>query len=183
MNPPLLNPYFELWSRAREIPEIRKHLIWAYSWAVPSNEAIHAIVSFCGGSPIVEMGAGTGYWAWLLRQAGAEITCIDSRTEAPPHWHPVASGTPESASLDPALRARPLLLVWPPLAQNGESCMALESLTRLAPHTVISVGEWRGRTGSPEFHAFLEANYRLERELSLPNWPGFKDTLRIYCQN
>lgn len=60
--------------------------------------------------------------------------------------------------------------------------MALEALNHLAPRSVIYVGEWRGRTASPEFHAFLEANYRLERELPLPNWPGFRDTLRIYCQ-
>lgn len=182
MKLPILNPYFDIWSKARERPEIRKPLIWAYSWAIPSSEAIHAIADFCDDSPIVEMGAGTGYWAWLLRQAGVEITCFDSRTEAPPHWHPINGGTPASASLDPMLRGQTLLLVWPPLAENGESCMALEALNRLAPRSVIYVGEWRGRTASPEFHAFLESGYRLELELPLPNWPGFRDTLRIYCQ-
>lgn len=177
---PLLNPYYALWKKARDIPEVRKQLIWAYSWAIPSDDAIRVIAEH---SPLLELGAGTGYWAWLIRQAGAEITCLDSRPEAPPHWHPVQSGTPKTAALDPSHPNRTLLLVWPPLREEGQECMALECLRELSPRTVIYVGEWGGRTASAEFHAFLQSHYRLKREFALPNWPGFKDTLRVYCQN
>lgn len=38
MKLPILNPYFDIWSRARELPEIRKPLIWAYSWAIPQSK-------------------------------------------------------------------------------------------------------------------------------------------------
>ena len=180
MSLPLLNPYFDLWCKAREQPEIRKQLIWAYSWAVPSTEAIQEISRH---SPILEMGAGTGYWGWLVQQSGAEITCIDSRTEAPPHWVTVHKGTPQTTAKDPELRGRTLLLVWPPLADSGSNCMALGSLRELSPKKVIYVGEWRGRTASVEFHDFLESRYRLEREVPLPAWPGFGDSLRVYCQD
>ncbi len=175
----LLNPYLEVFRQVSDRSAARKPLIWAYSWAVPSDEAVLEIARH---APILEIGAGTGYWGWMVRQAGAEITCMDSRTEAPPHWLPIHKGTPQTASEDPLLRGRALLLVWPPLSESGQHCMALDALLKLRPRTVIHAGEWRGRTGSPEFHAFLEAHYRLVCEIPLPNWPGFHDTLRVYCQ-
>lgn len=172
--PPLINPYLEL---PRD-PAARKQLIWAYSWAIPSTEAIRAIARL---SPIVELGAGTGYWGWLLRQAGADVVCLDRNPEAPPHWTTVEHGTPESLSTHPELAGRTLLLVWPPLA-DGPNCMALEALRHWQGTHLVYVGEWRGRTASPEFHDALEQHFELEQESLLPRWPGFEDSLRIYCR-
>jgi hypothetical protein len=49
----------------------RHALVDRYGWAIPTDEAIAALVEL---SPLVEIGAGRGYWAHLLRQAGADTS-------------------------------------------------------------------------------------------------------------
>ena len=41
----------------------------------PKRIALRTILAY---SPLVEIGAGTGYWARLLRQLGADIVCYDA---------------------------------------------------------------------------------------------------------
>jgi hypothetical protein len=89
-----------------------------YAWAIPSEEALDLIAQH---GPIVEIGAGTGYWARLLAGRGVDIICYDMY---PPivdelnGWHdkaglfyPVNGGGPEIAAEHPD---RTLLLCWPP---------------------------------------------------------------------
>mmetsp|Transcript_7858 Transcript_7858/g.19988 ORF Transcript_7858/g.19988 Transcript_7858/m.19988 type:complete len:164 (-) Transcript_7858:188-679(-) len=50
------------------------HTAGKYAWAIPDQRAIRIIANF---SPLVEIGAGKGYWAMLLRQAGADVLALD----------------------------------------------------------------------------------------------------------
>ncbi|TMW68391.1 hypothetical protein Poli38472_005859 [Pythium oligandrum] len=45
-----------------------------YAWAIPDERALRIIKHF---GPIVEMGAGTGYWGRLLQLRGVDIICYD----------------------------------------------------------------------------------------------------------
>ncbi|KAJ0389913.1 hypothetical protein ATCC90586_010335 [Pythium insidiosum] len=45
-----------------------------YAWAIPDERALRIIKHF---GPIVEMGAGTGYWGRLLELRGVDIVCYD----------------------------------------------------------------------------------------------------------
>lgn len=175
---PLLDPYGDLF-KLLELPgdperlrELRRKLVWAYAWAVPTREAVDAIAAY---SPLIEIGAGTGYWAWLLRQAGADVLAFDRNTEAPPHWSPVASGGPETLARYPE---RTLLLCWPPMGEG----LATQCLERYTGERVISIGE-RGegaRTGDEAFQRLLDECYIEERVVQLPCWPGYSDCLTIY---
>jgi hypothetical protein len=49
-------------------------LIGAYSEAVPTTEALRALQAL---SPIIEVGAGRGYWARLLSELGCDIVASD----------------------------------------------------------------------------------------------------------
>lgn len=75
-------------------------LLNKYAWAVPSNAAIKLLTKF---SPLVEMGAGKGYWAHLVQQQGGYVKPFDitvpAKSEA---WTKVYEGTPESI-LSPAV--------------------------------------------------------------------------------
>lgn len=46
-----------------------------YSWAVPTCEALAAILAY--GKTIVELGSGLGYWAACLKAAGGQVTAVD----------------------------------------------------------------------------------------------------------
>jgi hypothetical protein len=50
---------------------------WAchlYAFAAPNNHALKALAAV---APIIEVGAGVGYWALLLRQAGVDVVATD----------------------------------------------------------------------------------------------------------
>ena len=47
-----------------------------WSWSVPSEAALAAIGRY---SPLVELGAGNGHWANLLRRRGADVLAYDTR--------------------------------------------------------------------------------------------------------
>ena len=48
-------------------------LIKRYAFAIPSDEALDALADV---SPLVEMGAGTGYWAYLLRKRHVDVQAL-----------------------------------------------------------------------------------------------------------
>jgi len=85
----IANPYLEEFEQgkyndlyhcvgSKERFALTKH----YSWAIPNQEAIDYLVS---QSPIIEMGAGTGYWSKLISDSGGEVIAFD---ESPydNHW-------------------------------------------------------------------------------------------------
>ena len=47
-----------------------------FAWAIPSAEALQYISAL---SPIIEVGAGSGYWAHRIAAIGGEITAFDPR--------------------------------------------------------------------------------------------------------
>jgi hypothetical protein len=56
---------------------LRKPFIYNYSWAIPSPEAIAEIAAFIGDDKCLEIGAGRGLWAFLLKEAGVPIIATD----------------------------------------------------------------------------------------------------------
>ena len=129
-------------------PVVRPHIDavegrWRYSWAVPTEEALDAIAAV---APIVEVGAGTGYWARLLRDRGVDVVAYDV---APPGgralngWH---SGATASTWTDvlrgDAWRAashpdRTLMVCWPPYGTP----MAATALSAYRGDRVVYIGE------------------------------------------
>ena len=95
------------------------------AFAVPSEEALQLI---CKYSPLVEMGSGTGYWAKLLQERGADVAPIDVSPPAPgggpransyhgdcPPFTDVRQGD-ASALAEPRWARHALFLCYPPQA-------------------------------------------------------------------
>ena len=59
---------------------VRDPLSLAYSHAIPTDEALDTIAEH---APLVELGAGTGYWAALLRLRGCDVAAYDIAPPAP----------------------------------------------------------------------------------------------------
>lgn len=59
----------------------RPPFVYNYSWAIPTPEAITEIAKFVGTDKCLEVGAGRGLWAFLLKEAGVSITATDAYTE------------------------------------------------------------------------------------------------------
>ena len=148
-----------------------------YAYAVPDDEALDAIAA-CG--PIIEIGAGLGYWAALLRARGADVVAFDDfswdilHNGKEPKWTTIEEGGTD------AVRGhghRTLFLCWPPYSQS----MARHALSCYKGGTVIYVGEGEeGCTGDEAFHEKLERHWRVVRVVNIPQMPYVHDRLWIY---
>ena len=106
-----------------QLQRARDTLAVRYAHAIPDEDALETLAEL---APLVELGAGTGYWAWLLRARGVDILAFDA---CPPidaghnnlyHrsadtvgtcWTTVLPGGPELAAAFPE---RTLFFCWPP---------------------------------------------------------------------
>jgi hypothetical protein len=156
---------------------LRNTLAKRYSWAIPDTRAIEIVLAH---SPIVDFGAGTGYWAAVLSRAGADVVAYDTKpyrnSWCDAKWHPVVEGGPDVLEQH---SDRTLLLVWPPYnTPMGAAC-----LRRWRGQTLIFVGEGAGGcTADDEFFATLERElYRTDTHF-IPRWDGLNDYLSVWCR-
>jgi hypothetical protein len=116
-----------------------------YSYVLPDDRTL-AVVAGLG--PIVEIGAGTGYWAYQLRKLGVDVLAFD---QAPPdqqrsnRYHAPTSTWSEVIAGDESILRhhadRALFLCWPPLFSSLGEC-----LTYYAGETVALIGDGGHRT-------------------------------------
>ena len=159
-----------------------------YAWAVPDARALR-IVSFF--SPLIEVGAGKGYWASLLEKRGADIVCFDKVVpKKSERWTNVRSGGPEVLSTSVA-SGRNLFLCYPDEdAQLGSAC-----IEAFDGDFVIHVGELvctpsaptlsepqmpYGRTTTAQTQEALMASFHCVLSLQLQGYPHARDHLTVW---
>jgi hypothetical protein len=164
--------------------EETKRLQSTYAWSIPTERALTTIAQH---APIIEVFAGTGYWARLLADRGVDIVAYDARPIKPDHtneyfnedaesWFPVKRGTQRSV-IRHADRA--LLMVWPPYA----SPIAAEALALYKGSTLIYVGEPEGGcTADDRFFEQLQAEWNGVECITMPQFDGIHDYLLVYTR-
>lgn len=159
----------------------RTTLTRAYAWAVPNAEALDVLAEH---APILEVGAGTGYWAALMRARGVDVIATDKVGPGKSnHWHPepVRWASVRRMSGVKAVRAyrdRTLFLCWPPYDEDSSSYDVLRAFTG---DRLIYVGEANGGcTGSRRFGRLLDAHWSCVQTVGIPQWYGLHDYLMLY---
>ena len=152
----------------------RDRLVRKYAWAVPNDAALDALGRL---GPIVEVGAGTGYWAKLLQDRGVDVRAFDAKGETRARYcdavehTTVELGGPEVLSQFPD---RTLFLCWPPL--GGE--LVDECLRAYAGSTLVLVGE--GENGCTGFSDQLTEQWDEVERVGIPQWRGLHDYLGVW---
>jgi hypothetical protein len=159
----------------------RRH---TYSWAVPTPEALELIASY---APIVEIGAGSGYWASILRDMGVKIRAYDRHPlsgQVENHWHMYGNPTPWTnvAKGGPSKAGRyadhALFLCWPPMSSMAHD--SFKNYMEAGGETLIYVGEGMGGcTADDNFHILTE-EWHVEKTVNIPQWAGIHDYLSVY---
>jgi len=185
------NPYLDSFNRVRKDPvwfesafKARQGLVRKYSWAIPNDEAIAKIARYSG---VLEIGAGTGYWSWLLRQVGASVIATEPTPGGGDRYQFTYSWT-EKVELS-ALEAvkqygegRALMSVWP--CYDKPWCA--EALKAYKGSTFIYVGEgMRGCTGDETLHEMLwreDAPWDLAESVAIPRWQGLHDQMHVFLR-
>lgn len=156
-------------------------LVRAYSEAIPTLEALKLLATL---SPLVELGAGAGYWARLLRDLGTEVVAYDPAepesnkwTAKLPAWTEVRLGDAAAALTEHPDRVP--FACWPPRPYGY-----MNDVFRTYHGTTIALIT-DGRFLAKEDHAdplydVLESEWKLEERVQLPHWPGRHDSLMIW---
>ena len=183
MDNPYLGEFLQLVYSGLDSSKGRKELRRKYAYAIPSREALEAIAIY---SPIIEVGAGGGYWAWCLAARGVDIIATD--TAAPrdnrtwfggeESWHEViVMDGPEAAK---CYSDRALFLCWPIYAELM-AYETIKSYVEAGGSILIYIGEgFGGCTGSDTFFEFIWEVLTEIRHIPLPQWYGLHDNLWIY---
>jgi hypothetical protein len=168
-------------------PARRRELSAALAWAIPTPAALTVMAAH---APILECGAGTGFWAALMQRMGVDVVACDV---TPPGGHTTNrfhSGvrhpwTDVSMELSAVAARRhgdrTLFLCWPPYGDDAASYLTVRAYRG---DTLLYAGDGDGHvTGSLRFHRELEANWQLTDQIPLPSWPGIDDRLSVYRRN
>lgn len=155
------NPLLEARRRLGPLPAghpDRDELTRRYAFGIPTEASLLSIATF-SPTGVVELGAGTGYWARLLHDKGVDVVAYDLRP--PPDnlffpgsetWFPVSSG---DESVVERHAQRTLLLVWPTWNEvwPGEAVRRYHAAGGLR---VVFLGGGPGSgTGDSALHAIL----------------------------
>lgn len=170
---------------AASLLERRAALVSKYAFSIPTAASLDIIAAH---SPLVEIGAGTGYWAMCLTELGADIIAYDARVPGegspwdpaagnPWHddtWFPVEEGDETAAAFHPD---RTLFLCWPP-PENPMAINAFAAYLRAGGRKLIFAGSVLS-SGDASFHRLRTAMARTE-QIILPGWPYVAEILSVH---
>jgi len=150
-----------------------------YAYVFPSDSVLSILADL---GPLIEIGAGTGYWAHRLRSIGVDIIAFDqapvdgdraNRYHLPTTpWTQVQQG---DQTVLPGYADRCLFLCWPPLFSSLGDC-----LTYYRGDTIAYIGDDGYRTARldhlhEEFTPVATAPVR-----ALDPYPGVRPELSIW---
>lgn len=173
----------------------REELMFRFAHAIPSYHSISYLSEF---NEIVEIGAGKGYWAFLLEQVGVDVMAVDSHpgelfetglSEYPEYQPPMVDETFADLFTDVEqgyaweyddIGGMALFLCWPP---NHDS-MAVESFRHYIEcggETLLYLGEGAGGAhADQEFFNVLRDEYEYVRTVHNLSWNAYADALHVY---
>ena len=169
--------------RTGYVPMLRDAFVARFGFAVLTGRAISKLIDLVGeDAQIVEVGAGSGYWAYELGGAG-----LDVRPTDPGHMDDMWSGLRPNEygvvecltgaeaveEYDPGFT---LMMVWPSM-----DSWAAETLETYEGDQLILCGEDRdGCTGTDRLFDILEAGWEEAGRISIPSFPRIYDSLTVW---
>lgn len=155
----------------------RNYFVNKYSWAVPSFKCLYKIKKL--NIPILELGAGSGYWSYLLSQIDITVVAYDMHYHKFSHrWFNVQYGSIEKIK---NYSNCALLLCWPPISNFAYD--ALRNYTKCKGHILIYIGEEMGGcTANDKFFQYIKKFWKLQEKLDIPRWNLTHDAMFIYTR-
>jgi hypothetical protein len=164
----------------------RQGLCTRYSYSICSPGDITWMRQLLGRREVVELGAGRGYWAWQLEQAGVRVHAYDPLVPGTDNRYFNAPGTfTKVHALDHTIVTKhsnaALFMSWP----GYECTWAHEALASYAGDMLIYAGEGPGGcTADDAFYDLLESEWEwLGTSREHPTWWGIHDSLSAYVRS
>lgn len=173
------NEYLEKFESIRNLSNTkvfneREKLTKKYSFAIPSEKALQTIAKY--GS-ILEIGAGTGYWASLLKDMNVDIVATDLGRS---YGFETFYTDIERLSAIDAIKNHPqrnILSCWACYDQKW----VYDALMESSCNYWIVIGEGQGGcTACDEFFNELEKTFEEVERVYIPNWTMIHDYLTVW---
>jgi len=163
----------------------RSSLIEKYSFSVPFDYILDILVKY---SPLTEIGAGTGYFGYCLKQKGADFEAFDlySPDDTDPFdfmsfnswfedtWINVLSGDEDTVR---SCSERTLFLCWPP-PDSPMAFNALKVYEKVKGGTLIYIGDPVSSADKNFFKRLKMHEKKLD--LKIPSWKNINERMMIY---
>jgi hypothetical protein len=137
----------------------RTDLVTRFSWAIPTPADMAWLATTLDGRPLVEVGAGSGYWAWQASQVGVDVIAYEPHEPAAndyvdgPEYFPLERADAVTAARQHPDRA--LLMVWP----SYEATWAADALRAYQGDLLVYVGEHWACCAEESFFELLDAEW------------------------
>ena len=142
-----------------------------FGYAIPNIKVIKELVQY---SPIVEYGAGVGYWAHLIEKYGGNVRCCDINPPRP-QWSNIMKVADQDMFL--LNDTNTLMLIWP----EYHTTMSHDILNRYTGSRLIYVGEDEGGcTGTDPFFEIIKTKWIEKDQMPIPTWNTVYDKVFIY---
>jgi hypothetical protein len=156
----------------------RSDKIHYYSFAILTDRIINEIAPY---GPFLEVGAGTGYWAWEFQKRNIDYIATepDQKGEKEQPKKTIWVKMEPLSALDSIKKypGRTLLICWP----SYNDCWAYHALKAYTGSSFIYVGEGDGGcTADDLFHEELNKNWEVKKQFRSLQWYGIHDEIYIY---
>lgn len=151
----------------------RRDFLHSYAWAIPNKEILTALTT---RSPIIEIGAGNGYWTRCINENGGDSIAVDPGPTSPT-WTTVHD---DDHTIVTDHADRTLLLCWPAFSAEWPA----ETIQQYDGDTLVYIGEGRGGvTGSPRMHRVISQAFgTADRVIDIPQWASADDRAYIFTR-
>ena len=163
--------------------DVRREFIGKFGFAIPGIKAIKAIKNY---SPhgVTEIGAGLGYWTYLLKQYGVDAVAVDlqnplensffKNSQKSPHiWsNPVVANAADYLKTDDSKRS--LLMIWP-------LNYVTKALASYSGNTIFMIGEWAtGATDTGNLFDENQSEWEIIDQIEIPKFYDIYDLLTVH---
>ncbi|KAL9050823.1 MAG: hypothetical protein Q9162_006410 [Coniocarpon cinnabarinum] len=195
---PHVNPYLDFWSwSCRELEwcgpeeatsEVKQshHILPVFfhhfGCACPTFEALEVIRQFAAGRAIIDAGSGNGYWSFMLRRHGLEVSAVDNGDSV---WRTIWIS--DTVKIDAAkfIHAQKkgaadylLLMVYPQVTTDFTS----ETIDAYRGDTIVVAGTQNSNGFTADVGSLLKTKGEWQKILQtpLPSFAGKDEALAVW---
>jgi hypothetical protein len=161
----------------------RRMFTFNFAWAIPTINAVDAIVEFAGPDQILEICCGLGLWAGLIRARNGNIIPTDPFVS---HW--TSKGQKyvqpihqlDGVSAVNKFKTNVLFICWP----GYDESYAYDTLKAFKGNKLVYIGESKeGCNANDDFFVLLDNEWdEIHYSCNILRWCGINDNIRFFTR-